>query len=59
MKSLVTDSAIIELRDIIALEYKETLDLEEVRKIAESLIGLYSAILNDSNQDVAYETKRV
>lgn len=45
---MVSDSALIELKNIIASEYKVILSMTEVRLIAESLMGLFSVFLRDN-----------
>ena len=43
----ISDTALAELQSIILTERNVFVNLDEVKRIAESLIGLYSIILND------------
>lgn len=56
---MIQDADIVELKEIIASEYQVELSLDEVRRIGESLVNIYSAILNHKQRGEGYETKRV
>jgi hypothetical protein len=52
---MIPDVDLIELKEILTSEYQVELTLEEVRKIADSLINIYSAILDDRQQVGSHE----
>lgn len=53
---MIPDSEIIELKKILTSEYKVELSLDEVRRMGESLVNIYSVILNNNQRGSAHET---
>jgi len=56
---MIPDSEIVELKRIIASEYQVELSLDEVKRIGENLVNIYSAILDSKQRSEGYEAKRV
>jgi len=52
---LISDAALIELQGIIYTERNIFLSLDEVRKLAERLIGLYAIILKNEPHQKHFE----
>lgn len=54
---MVSDTALYDLKEIIASEYHVVLTMEEVQRIAKSLISLYSVLLKNNNTEIIKQEK--